>query len=551
MTLLVIFFLSLSLSIVATPLLISYFKKRGIVDEPGDERRIHKVTTPRMGGIVIIVTTLIMLFSFYVNLNDARLFIVGLLIITIIGVIDDVIGLRYSYKFAFQLLVAAIIMFDLDLVNTNLVLFTIPLPPFLSDIILLLFIIGTINSINLMDGLDGLVSGYSIPKFLVFLGLAIINQDYFINILLVALIGSIIGFLKYNSNPASIFIGDTGSLSIGYFLVYSILKVSTYKYHLDDTLNLTFAIIILSVPILDTLKVMLLRLANDNNPFTPDKTHLHHLLFGQNLKQKTVVFVIHLFSLTFIFIALLYYKGFEKTGILMWLFFSTLLLNSRNILRYFKSRGFLTPIFKFIEKYSGKLIILSKKNLVYFSIIPIACLLFFSAEYRGNYEPQLIFIALFFSLVLFFVALFYNKKFNLSNNVFLYLNLSIFFVFSFFHNNIAIWDILESSQIIFISLILLIFLIILFSFARRVIISNEMMVFSGFDLSIIIATITIILADNFFLPQSFSFIIPSLVLSLVIYLWLKIVISIYKEYHKSICFSSFLLPVIILLISIK
>lgn len=551
MTLLIIFFLSLSLSIVATPLLISYFTKQGIVDKPGEERRIHKVATPRMGGIVIIVTTLIMFFSFYADLNDARLFIIGLLIITIVGVIDDVIGLKYSYKFAFQILVAFIIMFDLDLVNSSLEIFTIPFPTILANLILLLFIVGTINSINLMDGLDGLVSGYSIPKFLILLGLSIIYHDLMLSILLVSLLGSIIGFLKYNANPASIFLGDTGSLSIGYFLVYSVLKLSTYKYYVDDTLNLTFAVIMLSVPILDTLKVMLLRIAHKQNAFTPDKTHLHHLLFGQNLRHKTVVFVLHLFSLSFIFVALLYYKESEKFGILLWLIFATLLLNARSILRYFQKQGTLTLIFNFLERQVGKFVVISKRNLVFFSTIPIACLLFFSAEHRQSYDFSVILTALFLGGTLFFISLFLNKRHSLTNHIFLYLNLSIFFVFSFFRSEFVVWDLLESHEILFVSIVILIFLIILFSFARKIVISKEQMVFSGFDLSIIVATIAIILADNFFLPKSYSFIVPSLLLTLILYLWLKIVISVNKKFDKTICYLSFSLPIILLIFSIK
>jgi UDP-GlcNAc:undecaprenyl-phosphate GlcNAc-1-phosphate transferase len=551
MTLLIIFFLSLSLSIVATPLLITYFTKRGIVDKPDNVRRIHKAVTPRMGGIVIIVGTLIMLFSFFQDLNDARLFIFGLLIITFVGVIDDVIGIRYSYKFAFQILVAFIIMFDMNLFNLGVDLFTIPFIPALGNLIIVLFIVGTINSINLMDGLDGLVSGYSIPKFLVLFGLAIIHQDTFLAILLIALLGSIIGFLKYNANPASIFLGDTGSLSIGYFLVYSVLKISLYKYNVNGSLNMTFAIMILSVPILDTLKVMLLRLANKQNPFAPDKTHLHHLLFGQNLKQKTVVFVLHLFSLAFIFVALIYYKESEKYGIVFWLVTSTLLLNSRNILRYFKEQGFFTTVFDVIEKYVGKMVIVSKKNIIALSIIPTAFLLFFSALHRQNYESHIIFIAVLFGGILFFMSLFLNKRYKLNNYIFVYLNLTMFFVFSFFKSELMIWDLIEKKQMVFISLILIMFLIILFSFARKIVISNTEMVFTGFDLSIIVSTIAVVLADNFFLPQSYSFIVPSLVLSLTLYLWIKIVVNVDKRLDKAVYYVSFALPVILLLFSIK
>ncbi len=551
MTLIIIFFLSLSLSIVATPLLISYFIRKGIVDKPEGERRIHKVTTPRMGGIVIVVSAMIMVFSFYPNLNDSWLFIVGLLIITIIGVIDDVIGIKYSYKFVFQILVAFLIMFDLKLFNLWVNIFTISFFPPLGSLIIVLFIVGTINSINLMDGLDGLVSGYSIPKFLVFIGIAIINQDEFLTILLIALLGSITGFLKYNANPATIFLGDTGSLSIGYFLVYSVLKISLFRYNVNGSLNLTFAIMILSVPILDTLKVMLLRLANKQNPFAPDKTHLHHLLFGQNLKHKTVVFVIHLFSLVFIFVALIYYKESEKYGIIFWLVTSVLLLNSRNIIRYFKEQGYFPPIFDVIEKYVGKRVIVSKKNLINLSIIPTAFLLFFSALHRPNYDQNIIIIAIIFGGISFFMSLFLNKRYKLNNYIFIYLNLTIFFFFSFFRSKMYFGDLIENNQIILISLILIMFLIILFSFARKKLTSNVEIVFSGFDLSIIVSTIAVLIADNFFLPQSYSFIALSLVLSLTLYLWVKIVVNVDKRFDKVVYYVSFILPFIILLFSIK
>ncbi len=180
----------------------------------------------------------------------------------------------------------------------------------MDKIFLLFFIVGGINSINLLDGLDGLASGFSLLVFSIILILSIVADDAFLILLTVSLIGSLLGFLRFNAFPASIFLGDTGSLVLGSFLVIASLK--TALNFEQSTLNLTFPTMLLAVPMIDTIKVFIYRIIHKKSPFQADNSHLHHIIYHSNIKHEITVFLIEIFTLIYVLLALFYLRGFKE-----------------------------------------------------------------------------------------------------------------------------------------------------------------------------------------------------------------------------------------------
>ncbi len=275
-----IFFAGLVITIFLTPYLITFLQRFEIVDKP-DQRRINKTTIPRMGGIVIFIVVMLLIFSFFPDLNSIRLLIVSALLISVCGTLDDILTTKWHVKFLFIFIASMFLITYFSPSFSTLKLLGVTLPSPLDYIVLCVFMVGVINSVNLLDGLDGLASGFSLLVFSMFFVLANILQDELLMVSMAALAGTLLGFLNYNAHPAKIFLGDTGSLLLGFFLLFSSVSISN-KLSLDE-LDLTFAIIVLGVPIIDTLKVMLTRILKKKNPFHPDKTHIHHVIFDNKI----------------------------------------------------------------------------------------------------------------------------------------------------------------------------------------------------------------------------------------------------------------------------
>jgi UDP-GlcNAc:undecaprenyl-phosphate GlcNAc-1-phosphate transferase len=548
MTLLIVLFLSMSFTLVATPLLITKLKEKGIVDTPG-ERRVNTEIIPRMGGIVILFSLLIILFSFYLNLSETRGFLFGILVISICGMIDDVIGLKWNYKFLLQFISALIIIFSLNIQTYDVTIFFINFPGILGQIILLLFIVGLINSINLMDGLDGLVAGYSIAKFAPILFLSIIQGNYLLNLILFSVIGSLFGFLKYNANPAKIFLGDTGALLLGYLLAYSVLAVSPVIKGATSSLDLSFAIILLSVPLIDTLKVFIIRIVKRENPFKPDKLHLHHILLEQKIHHKKVVFFIQLYSLIYIFDSFVYLKYSQPLGIFFWFLTSIVLLNSKRIVENL-FRSFIVLylnnlmnkiLFKFAKKY--------KTYLSIFSIIPSIYILIYFIYHIDSISGKFIFPVVFIVIVLFVVALYNKRRPYFTSTFYIYLNFVMFFVLSF-HSKLSFNLLKPNNDIVFYSTISLILIISLFLILRKSVLKTNGLFFNGFDLSVIILTSSIFIIDKFVAINDFSYLLPCFVYSIMFYFWYKILVEMYPKLNSLLYYLSFSLPIVAVIVSI-
>ena len=288
-----------------TPIVIKLAKKFNIVDLPNDDRRIHKKPMPRIGGIAIVLSMFLGLAVYYfltkdiegITLNGNIKFIgflLGSLVIFLMGLIDDIINMKARYKFFFQLFAAIIIYvcgirisgIKIPFIYTDMINFGV-----LDFPITLLWIVGVTNAVNLIDGLDGLATGISAISATALLIIFVTTSASLEAIIITAvLVGATLGFLPYNFNPAKTFMGDVGSNFLGFTLaVVSILGFSKGY----TMIAIIAPIIALGVPIFDTLLAMVRRFVKGEPMLKPDGAHIHHRLLKMGLSQRQAVLLLY------------------------------------------------------------------------------------------------------------------------------------------------------------------------------------------------------------------------------------------------------------------
>lgn len=263
----------------------------GGLDRP-DERKIHLRATPRLGGIAIFCSLLFTII-FYCDINpQIKGLLAGAIIIFLTGLADDLANLSPRQKFAGEFLAAGLAVFIGDICVRQLGnpfgLGVIELGP-LAVPFTLLGIVGLINAINLLDGLDGLAGGVCAISCVTFAIISFISGNTLLLSLNVALLGTLLGFLRYNHHPAIIFMGDSGSLLLGYCMgVFSVMLATGGARPVSPYIPL----LVLGVPILDTLVVMVNRKRAGKRLFLPDKTHLHHRLLDLGFRHRATVLIV-------------------------------------------------------------------------------------------------------------------------------------------------------------------------------------------------------------------------------------------------------------------
>lgn len=285
-------------AIVFTPLTIKLAKKVGIMDIPNDSRKIQAQPMPRIGGLAFILAFLLScLFVFFTtNLgSDVNLmgFFIGAGIVAVTGFLDDAFGLKPWMKLAGQSLAAVcVILSGVRIFYMNIPFLTLyGLNDFVSIVITFCWIIGVTNAFNLIDGLDGLATGVSAISTFSMLVIFLLNgATPSIYILTSALLGGLIGFLPYNFNPAKTFMGDSGSNFLGFTLATIAMIGMAKTYAL---MSIVLPVIILGLPIFDTMFAIIRRLINHKPIMQADRGHLHHKLMDAGLSQKQVVVILY------------------------------------------------------------------------------------------------------------------------------------------------------------------------------------------------------------------------------------------------------------------
>lgn len=291
---------SFVIAFLIVPVIIKYSLRKNLVDIPG-RRKIHKKVTPSMGGIAIFIGFFIssLIWIDIQGLGYIKFILVALFVIFFIGVRDDLVPLRAMVKLIGQIMAASLVIFLFDLrIKTFYGLFGIfELPEAISYIVTYLTIIVITNSFNLIDGLDGLAGTIAIVALLSFGVWFFLVDDQIFSILSFAMLGAIFAFLIFNWEPSEVFMGDTGALVIGMMLAVLAIHFINVNYNLPAMTPYKFqgsvgtAACIIIIPLVDTLRIVILRISKGQSPFAPDKSHVHHAIMrlGMSHSQTTLI----------------------------------------------------------------------------------------------------------------------------------------------------------------------------------------------------------------------------------------------------------------------
>ncbi|HUJ70295.1 MAG TPA: MraY family glycosyltransferase [Syntrophorhabdales bacterium] len=292
-----IYLSSLLLSFFITVVLIPLFSRAALsynigLDVP-DARKIHGTPIPRVGGVAVGLGVFMSTVLWLPPSSFIRAYAFGAAIVVIFGLLDDLKGLGFKAKFLAQLAAAIIVVWYGD-VRIRSLGSLLPdgflLPEAVAIPLTILAIVGVTNAVNLADGLDGLAGGICLLSFSCLAYLAYAGEDTTICLLTLALVGSIMGFLRYNTHPAELFLGDTGSQFLGFSAITVSLGLTQQQ---STALSPLLPLLILGFPVLDTLAVMAQRLAEGRPLFSPDKNHFHHRLMGLGFHHSESVVAIY------------------------------------------------------------------------------------------------------------------------------------------------------------------------------------------------------------------------------------------------------------------
>lgn len=291
----------------------------GALDIP-DKRKVHKKPIPRMGGVGIFLGFLLGYMIYGRPSAIMNSILIGSFIIVLTGVVDDIKPLDAKTKFIGQLVASCVVVFYGNIVMQDLSAFGLYINfGIFAYPITIFFILGCINCINLIDGLDGLSGGISSIYFLTIGIIATIQGKLSLDcVLTFVMLGSTLGFLVHNFNPATIFAGDSGSMFLGFMI--AVIALLGFK-NVTMT-SLIIPLFVLAIPIFDTLCAIVRRLLKGESISTPDKFHLHHQLLKRNFSQKTTVLIIYGIDLLFATASIIYFLkdrflGYIIYGILL------------------------------------------------------------------------------------------------------------------------------------------------------------------------------------------------------------------------------------------
>ncbi|MDD9941486.1 MAG: MraY family glycosyltransferase [Myxococcales bacterium] len=280
----------------------------GAVDSPGG-RRVHARTIPRLGGVAVVIAFSVPLLLlgvvesttgslFYADPTRALGLFVGAGMMCLLGVVDDLRGVRARHKILVQLMAAGLAFatgFRIDAISMpfgttmDMGIFALP--------VTLLWIIAVINAMNLIDGLDGLAGGIAFFVCVTNFVMGALSDNALVMLLSATLGGALLGFLMFNFNPASIFMGDSGSLFVGYVLATkSILSASVKS---STTIAIMVPLIAMGLPIMDTLLAMVRRALERRPIFSPDRGHIHHRLLAMGLTHRGAVLILYALTIAF------------------------------------------------------------------------------------------------------------------------------------------------------------------------------------------------------------------------------------------------------------
>ena len=284
-------------SFLCTPLAKRVAERIGAIDIPKDNRRMHKKPIPRLGGLAIFLGFFISTMVFTFNFIDVKIYgvLLGAMIIVALGMADDVLALAAKYKFVIQILAVSVpvlcgvrIEWFPNIFGGNEAY--ILLPTGWSIAVSIVWLLAILNAVNIIDGLDGLACGVSSIMTLSCLVILILLEAPQVAIIAAALAGACMGFLPYNINPAKLFMGDTGSMFIGYMLA-SLSIIGLFKAY--AIVAFFVPVLLYLLPIFDLMFAAVRRMLTGHSPMQADKSHLHHKLIAIGFSQRQAVAILY------------------------------------------------------------------------------------------------------------------------------------------------------------------------------------------------------------------------------------------------------------------
>jgi len=324
--LILVFLTSFIVVLYSTPALIKVAVLKRLIDAPSEERKVHKHSIPTIGGIIIYAGTLfayalwfnvedrVFYDKIFRSVNEFKLIIATSLILFFVGVKDDIIGTAPVKKLFAHIVVALILVLMGDIRITGLHgIFGVSDIPYWGSVFISIFTyVVVVNAFNLIDGVDGLAAGIGLLSCTAFGIWFVFAGEFGYAALSFALAGALSGFLIFNFSPARIFMGDSGSLVIGMFICVLAIKLIEYPIQQLDSFWVhvskpVFAISALAYPLMDTLRVFVIRAVKGQSPFNADRNHIHHKLLDCKFSHSKTVIIIYVFSVLTVAASILTY----------------------------------------------------------------------------------------------------------------------------------------------------------------------------------------------------------------------------------------------------
>lgn len=327
-------------TLIAIPIVISMLRRLSLFDIP-NARKLHAIPVPTMGGIAItagMMIALLLWFPFSSNLPQICFFF-SVMILFGLGMLDDLKDLAARYKFMVQIALALLIALSGIRITSFNGLFSIDELPLMAQYsFTVLVIVGITNAFNLIDGIDGLAGGVGFMS-LTTLGIFLtMSGDANTALIAFALAGAILAFLYFNFNPAKIFMGDTGSLVLGF--VIAVLSIRLLQVNQFNALPVlphapVFVLAVVLIPVFDTMRVFAVRIWKGKSPFEADKTHIHHLLTNQGFSHgfaARLICFLHGFMLIEVYWLRMLKQEIVLVVLLLFMFVATMLLKKLGVL---------------------------------------------------------------------------------------------------------------------------------------------------------------------------------------------------------------------------
>jgi UDP-GlcNAc:undecaprenyl-phosphate GlcNAc-1-phosphate transferase len=318
------FMIAMFAALIMVPVLRRWALERQLVDEL-HERKVHTERVPRLGGIAIFMAFLFAVLIYAEMTPLIRGALTGGLVVFFTGLVDDFHNVAPKSKFIGEIAGAtlAIVIGGIYISRLGNLFGTgeIILPFWLGVPFTIFAIVGVINAINLIDGLDGLAGGISVIALVAFFVLGMLDGNPSVMVLCAALLGAVFGFLKYNFYPARIFMGDAGSLTLGFALAFIAIMLTQAP---GSQVSPAIPVLILGLPILDTLRVMLQRFMQGTSLLAPDMTHVHHQFLDLGFKHRFTVITIYGISIFWAIFSVLFSRTPEYLSLFVFLVFSAL-----------------------------------------------------------------------------------------------------------------------------------------------------------------------------------------------------------------------------------